>query len=170
MTYKTDFAEGADACRRRHIQVKMNAVRTKMGVSKQQTNENSKKKFLGLGSSNKNSSKGATSAKFNSSAMSSNIGDSTANSTASSMSSSIASSASTMDSTIESTASSFESSAESNFESNFESTAADENETDDLLYAANLESTQSDLEKTKANKLSKSKRRSSKSAVEPAPT
>ena len=47
MVYVTDFGEGADACRRKEIQVRMEAVRNKMGVSKIQIQMNAKK-FLGV--------------------------------------------------------------------------------------------------------------------------
>lgn len=47
LTLKTDFTEGAEACRRKEIQVRMEAVRNKLGVSKIQIQMNAKK-FLGV--------------------------------------------------------------------------------------------------------------------------
>ncbi|GMI00649.1 hypothetical protein TrST_g8802 [Triparma strigata] len=47
---KTDFEEGSDACRRKEIQVRMEGVRKKLGVSKIQIQMNAKK-FLGVKSS-----------------------------------------------------------------------------------------------------------------------
>ena len=50
LVYKTDWVEGSDACRRKEIQVRMEAVRKKLGVSKIQIQMNAKK-FLGVKSS-----------------------------------------------------------------------------------------------------------------------
>ncbi|GMH71468.1 hypothetical protein TrLO_g3900 [Triparma laevis f. longispina] len=50
LVHKTDFEEGSDACRRKEIQVRMEAVRKKLGVSKIQIQMNAKK-FLGVKSS-----------------------------------------------------------------------------------------------------------------------
>lgn len=50
LVYKTDMNEGAEACRRKDIQVRMEAVRKKLGVSKIQIQMNAKK-FLGVKSS-----------------------------------------------------------------------------------------------------------------------
>lgn len=55
LVYKTDFVEGSEACRRKEIQVRMEAVRNKMGVSKIQIQMNAKK-FIGLKSSTAGSS------------------------------------------------------------------------------------------------------------------
>jgi len=50
LVYITDMEEGAEACRRKEIQVRMEAVRKKLGVSKIQIQMNAKK-FLGVKSS-----------------------------------------------------------------------------------------------------------------------
>ena len=61
LTWKTDFAEGAEACRRKANQVKMEAARTKLGVSKIQIQMNAKK-FLGVKSGTSTASSAASTA------------------------------------------------------------------------------------------------------------
>jgi UMF1 family MFS transporter len=60
LVWKTDFDEGAEACRRKEIQVRMEAVRNKLGVSKIAIQMNAKKR-IGLKSSTASSNSSAAS-------------------------------------------------------------------------------------------------------------
>ena len=119
LVYITDFEEGADACRRKGVQVKMEAVRSKMGVSKVQIQMNANK-FLGVNSSRKSSNKsGKKSGKSGGQSGASSAASSAASSNvmSSAMSSHGTNASSVAGSTYESTASSHDASA-------YESTAS----------------------------------------------
>lgn len=60
LVWKTDFDEGAEACRRKEIQVRMEAVRNKLGVSKIAIQMKAKKR-IGLASSTASSQSSAAS-------------------------------------------------------------------------------------------------------------